>query len=159
MNIVTIMNYATASKLDSIGVQNGVNMCKIWIYLVKRSNPDANILILEGDNNSKEISEFASNYDNIKFSKLEGNVLKRSETKGRPHVAQELFFKMWLNKDVKKLEKRFFVEADAFIIKPLDDWWDIIDEKPFMVVDEVYYGESIPTFNSGVYSYSGNDFY
>jgi hypothetical protein len=148
MEIITVMNY------DSL---QGITMCKAWFYLMNRFNPNANIKVFYKDKICG-IHEFGSRFPNVEFIELDydGNFLTHEKMKGHIVPSQDLTLATWRWVEEHNFNKFLCVEADAWVLAPLDDLWKIADERPFIGVEEKNY-EDAPMVNTGVYSYNADD--
>ena len=148
MKLVTIMDYC-----DS----NYVSMCKIWIYLARRFNPEAEIYIFS-QNDIDEIQNFALRFNKIYFRKLPLlSFLQRSQVKGKvDKTCHDVKLALWPAIEQCRLRKFIYVDADAFILNTLSPWWKIIDSKPFIAVPERIINRKI-LYNAGVFSYSSSN--
>lgn len=144
MNIVTLMNYKDPK---------GVAMAKGWLYLARRFNPHAKIVVLHGDD-YEEIKGFAeSRIGNVSFKRLDvGAVMPKDQMKGFTFYCQDLTFARWLALEELGLPRYIFVEADAWILSGLEEWWNVTPEKPFIAVMEND-REGPPYFNIGCFSH------
>ena len=132
-------------------------MCKIWIYLAKRFNPHANIKIFYKDK-IDGIIQFGSRFSNIQFIQINcDDIVPYTKMNGCVVPSQDLTLATWKWVEDNKLTRFICVEADAWILSPLDDFWSVIDSKPYIGVSERIIKDK-PMLNSGVYSYSGTDF-
>jgi len=144
MHIITIMNYKERSALI---------MCKAWIYFAKRFNPKATISIFYHDDIS-QIRQFASYYLNISFVKIRFpkglSALSRGHTH---HPAQDLRLALWKQLELLQITKFIYIDADAFILGSLNNWWNIIDLKPYIAIPECRMPSGRLRLNAGVHSY------
>lgn len=145
MNIVTLMNYDDPE---------GVKMCKGWLWLARRFNPYARIIVLCHDK-IREIQEFANHrIGNVWFERLDLTaIVPKEKMKGFTFYCQDLTMARWVALERMGLSKYLFVEADAWILSDLSEWWKIADEKPFIAVREDD-REGDPYFNIGVFSHN-----
>lgn len=145
MHLITMMNYRE---------KNPLLMCKAWIYLAKRYNPEANISIFYHDNIS-EIRRFAKQYQRITFTKLHFPKGVNKLTQGMTHHPdQELRLSLWKQLEIMRITKFIYIDADAFILSPLTDWWSIIDSQPYIAIAECKMPSGFLRLNAGVHSYS-----
>lgn len=144
MEIVTVMNY------DS---PQGVAMCKIWFYLMKRYNPKAHITVFYRDKIS-EVAEFGSRFLDVEFIQLDlsGDFLTYDRMGGVTVPSQDLTLGAWRWIEKNHLDKFICVEADAWCFTPLDEFWQLADEKPYIGIQECL--REGPMVNAGVYSYN-----
>ena len=133
---------------------NSIIMCKSWIYLAKRYNPDAKISIFYYRYVSK-IRQFSSRYRNISYIKLHFPTDLYQISGGHTHhPTQELQLALWRQLEQLRITKYIYVDADAFILSSLNDWWSTIDTKPFIAIAETRSKSGSLRLNAGVYSYS-----
>ncbi len=150
MKIVTLMNYDDPA---------GVRMCKGWLYLARRFNPYAPIIVLHADKYS-EIETFAKErIGNVLFERLDTDkVMPREKMRGWTFYCQDLTFARWVTLERLALTYYIFVEADAWMLSDLTDWWKVSQEKPFIAVrEEGRPGD--PYFNIGCFSHFGPPFF
>jgi hypothetical protein len=144
MHIITIMNYKKAEE---------ILMCKIWIYLAKRFNPNASITILF-NTPIPEIKTYAERFSMIRFIKIKNDFVKKRLTHGYvAHPMQELQLAVWKVVELLHIKKFIYLDADAYILDSLKEWWDIIDSKPYIAISERLLDSRI-LFNCGIHSYS-----
>lgn len=145
MHLITIMDYND---------HNSLVMCKSWIYLAKRYNPKATITIFYRQPIS-EIRQFSSRYRDISFIKLHFPRDLNQFIHGHTHhPVQELQFALWKQLEKLRITKFIYVDADAFILSSLNDWWRIINDQPFIAVSETRRPQGELRLNAGVHSYS-----
>jgi hypothetical protein len=144
MNLVTLMDYEDPK---------GILMCKGWLWLARRHNPNAKIIILHHDKIA-EIRSFAENrIRNVTFERLDlDKVVPREKMNGHTFYCQDLTFSRWLALERLGLDRYLFVEADAWPIYDLSEWWNVTHEKPFIAVMEDD-REGPPYFNIGCFSH------
>jgi|GEM_PF-6359752 len=147
MTLLTIMDFHDHTH---------VQMCKVWIYLAKRFNPNATIIIFYQRRNN-EILRFAKRYNNMQFLELPKLPdLRIADVQGevaqRCHVVKLTF---WLAVEKYHINKFIYVDADAFILHSLASWWSVIDSKPFIAISERYV-DGGTLYNGGVFSYSSD---
>lgn len=144
MHLITIMNYRA---------RNTLNMCKSWIFLAKRFNPEAAIHIFFADD-IPEIRKFAQRWQDITLVKLElPKDLTRLSRGHTHHPAQDLRLALWRQLETMRITKFIYVDADAFILDSLAPWWNIIDSKPYIAIPECQRSSGAPRLNAGVHSY------
>jgi hypothetical protein len=145
MHIVTLMDYKS---------RNPVLMCKVWIYLAKRYNPHAKISIYY-QHAIPDIYRFANHYHNISFYKLHFPAGIFQISNGHTHhPVQDLRLALWKHLERQGVTKFIYVDADAFILHSLADWWKIINKQPYIAVIEQRRGPGVFRLNAGVHSYS-----
>jgi hypothetical protein len=143
MQIITVMNYQDP---------NYIMMCKIWIYLAKKFNPEAIITIFYFEKN-RQIFNFARNFSGITFHKLNNKgILRTIDTDGYSHPCQELKFAIWKYVERHHMNRFLYIEPDAFILGSLKTWWNTMTEKPYIAVAEKK-DEGGLLFNTGPHSY------
>lgn len=144
MNLVTLMNYED---------QKGVLMCKGWLWLARHYNPCARIFVLHHDK-IDEIRRFAlEKIGNVEFHRLRlHTVMPREKMNGHTFYCQDLTFSRWVALEDLGLQQYLFIEADAWPISSLSEWWDVTHEKPFIAVMEKE-REGPPYFNIGCFSH------
>lgn len=145
MVIVTLMNYDDPK---------GVAMCKGWLWLARHFHPMARIVVLHHDK-YREIQTFAKNrIGNIQFAKLDLEaVLPKEKMNGHTFYCQDLTFARWVLLEKLGIKRYLFVEADAWIVGELWDWWFTSLEKPFIAVLENEH-PTPPYFNIGCFSHN-----
>lgn len=147
MHIVTTMNF------DG---KNEIIMCKAWIYFAKRFNPNAVITIIHHDP-IPEIKAYASSYAQIHFIRLTKKEMTPEMTRGHTdHPCQEIKLSVWKQTKKYSIRKFLYIDCDAFILGSLQPWWDRIDDKPFIAVNEQV-APYDPIYNAGVFSYSSKN--
>lgn len=146
MNLVTLMNYDDPK---------GVAMCKGWLWLARHYNPYAKIIVLHHDKIAA-IREFAvTRIGNAQFERLDlSAITPRELMKGHTFYCQDLTFARWVALQWLGLSKYLFVEADAWILSDLSEWWDVSNEKPFIAVMEEGRPPGPPYFNIGCFSHN-----
>lgn len=144
MNLVTLMNYDDPK---------GVLMCKGWLWLARHFNPGARIVILHHDKIA-EIESFARNkIGDVSFERLDlSSVLPKDQMHGHTFYCQDLTFSRWVALEKLGLSRYLFVEADAWILSSLSEWWAVSHEKPFIAVMEDD-REGPSYFNIGAFSH------
>lgn len=144
MNLVTLMNYDDPK---------GVLMCKGWLWLARHFNPGAKIVVLHHDKFS-EIEDFANrSIGNVAFEKLDlTKIVPKDQMNGFTFYCQDLTFARWVALENLGISRYLFVEADAWILTDMSEWWDISHEKPFIAVMEEG-REGPPYFNIGCFSH------
>lgn len=148
MHILTVMDYTTEPE---------VTMCKAWIYFTKRFNPYARITIFHTKNIDK-IRLFASRYTSVYFDALVISPRVRNITGGYTHhPVQELQLSVWAQTEKLGIKKYIYADSDAFILDSLNEWWDHIDDKPYIGIKERRLPDGTVLFNAGVYSYSSRN--
>jgi hypothetical protein len=145
MVIVTLMNYDDPE---------GIAMCKGWLWLARHFNPFAMIVVLHHDK-YQEIERFArEKIGNVHFEKLDlSAIVPREKMNGYTFYCQDLTFSRWVALEKLGLEKYIFVEADAWILSSLSEWWYVADSKPFIAVLEDGH-PTPPYFNIGCFSHN-----
>lgn len=135
----------------------GIAMCKAWFYLMNRFNPQATIKVFYKDKISG-IYEFGSRFPNVEFIELDydGRFLTHDKMRGHAVPSQDLTLATWRWVEEHNFNKFICVEADAWVLAPLDEFWQIANEKPYIGISERVC-EDIPMVNAGVYSYNAND--
>ncbi len=147
MHIITTMNFR--GKNETI-------MCKAWIHFAKRFNPDATITIIHHFP-LLEIKRFAAHFKKIQFIQLTKNEMKPEMVHGHTdHPCQEIKLAVWKQAKKHNIQKFLYIDCDAFIFHSLQSWWDHIDDKPFIAINEQV-APYDPIFNAGVFSYSSSD--
>jgi hypothetical protein len=145
MQLITIMDYED---------QNSITMCKSWIYLAKRYNPDSKICIFYYRDIST-IRQFSSRYRNVSFIKLRFPSSLYQISRGHTHhPAQELQLTLWKQLESLHITKYIYIDADAFILSSLEAWWNVIDQQPYIAISETRRRSGELRLNAGVYSYS-----
>lgn len=147
MHIITTMNFTGT---------NEIIMCKAWIYFAKRFNPDARITIIHHDP-IPEIKRFAASYTKVRFIRLTTKEMCPVMTRGfTDHPCQEIKLSVWKQAKKYRIKKFLYIDCDAFILGSLKKWWDHIDDKPFIAVNEQI-APYDPIYNAGVFSYSSDN--
>lgn len=146
MHIVTMMAYKKKAPLL---------MCKAFLYLVKRFNPQATVSVFyQGD--IGKIRTFARNFKDIHFILLDRRLTNTGLNGGfAHHPVQDLRFGVWRKLESMGLNKFIYLDADALPIASLDQWWQVVSEKPYIAIDERLEGKE-RLFNAGVHSYSSS---
>lgn len=148
MHILTVMDYTT---------EPGITMCKAWILLARRFNPRARITIFYTKPIDK-IRSFASRYTSVHFRKLTIPRRVRHITEGfTHHPVQELQLSVWAQTEKLGIHRYIYIDADAFILDSLDQWWNHIDDKPYIGIPERRMANGTLLLNAGVYSYSSRN--
>lgn len=149
IHVVTIMNYDDP---------HGVDMCRIWFYLMHRFNPNARVTVFHAGQVSK-IAPFGTRFKNVEFVQLDmSGVISKQASKGYGAHSQELIFAMWRHLDrAPGFEKHLYVEADAWTLHPLDDLWALADTKPYLSFEELIWKDGKPLINTGVHAYASRD--
>jgi hypothetical protein len=125
--IVTLMDYDDPE---------GVFMCKGWLHLARRFNPDARIVILHHEKDA-QIRSFAADMEGVEFERLDlSAVMPAKRMNGHTFYCQDLTFARWVALERMAIQKYIFVEADAWILSDLSEWWEAADDKPFIAVAE-----------------------
>lgn len=152
MNIVTLMNYEDERR---------VLMCKMWLYLVRRFHPEANVTVLHHDR-----------FEGIRsFAERTGARALRTDLTDIPSAAawtkaspgtecpwMDLTISVWRMYGRAGLTRFLFVEADAFVLGDLSSFWKLSEEKPFIgIAERARWGEIAPYMNMGVYAYNSTD--
>ena len=134
-------------------------MSKIWLYLVKRTNPQAKITVFHGKH-IDVIKEFGSSFSGVTFSELDTHkVLPYMDTRGYTAPSQDLILAMYRQFEREQQPKKYiFAEADAWILGPLDEWWKAADEKPYIGIEERVMRNGHHLINTGTYSYNSLNF-
>lgn len=145
MHIITLMDYTSEPE---------ITMCKSWLYFAKRYNPHARISIFH----TKKISvmqSYASKFSSVSFERMKISPLVRVVKRGHTHhPAQDLQLSLWAAARALGLHKYIYVDADAFIFDSLDTWWNLMDIKPYIGIEERRLQDGTRLFNAGVFSYS-----
>jgi hypothetical protein len=142
MHIITLMDYHTEPY---------ITMCKAWLYLASKNNPEAKITIY-GFNFHPEILSYIKNFPKTKIVFMKKQNVFMGLT-GFTHPSQNLQLSLWNYIPTPCI----YVDPDALILDSLQDWWSIILEKDFIAVSERKY-DNQTFFNYGVFSYSRNNF-
>lgn len=146
MTIFTTMNFHK---------RNEIIMCKAWIYFAKRFHPEAKLYIIHHDPLPK-IKQFASRYTNIHWIKLTKKEMRPEMVGGyTDHPCQEIKLSVWKQAKKFNIKKFLYIDCDAFILDSLQHWWDHIDDKPFIAINEQIAPYN-PIYNAGVFSYSSD---
>jgi hypothetical protein len=134
-------------------------MSKIWFYLAKRFNPEAEITVYHGDH-VDEIRKFGNKFPGVSFVKLDmEGILPHTITRGRTAPSQDLILSMWrLFERQQYTPKHLFVEADAWILAPLNDWWRAADDKPYIATLERVTRDNFRLINTGTHSCNSLNF-
>lgn len=133
--------------------KNEIIMCKAWISFAKRFNPEARIFVIHHDP-IFEIQQFAAPYKGVRFIRLTKRDMMPDMVHGETdHPAQELKLSVWKQAAKLGIHKFLYVDSDAFILGSLATWWNYIDDKPFIAVNEQIYPYT-PTLNAGAFSYN-----
>jgi hypothetical protein len=142
------MNYADPT---------GIAMCKIWFYLMNRFNPHAKITVFCGDH-SNAIRHVGQGYSHVAFVEPSRvGMPDCSRLRGFSHPSLALTLPAWKHiEEHKGFEKFLYIEADAWVMVPLDQWWAIADEKPFIAVSQRNL-KGRPHFNTGTFSYRSKE--
>jgi len=148
LTLVTVMDYSKKNEID---------MCKIWIYLAKRFNPSARIYIFYCNKHRiNKTIKYSLRYEGIKFIRLNTqNSYYLSHLKGDNTRSIKYKIPLWEQCASLKLHSYIYLDADAFILSPLNEWWDRIKIKPFIGIAERV-ENSVTLCNAGVYSYSNS---
>lgn len=145
MHLVTLMDYSDRESLV---------LCKAWIALAKRHHENASITIFS-QRDISSIRSFARRYTNVYFETLPISSEIRKIRNGCIHLpTQDLQLALWDRTRVLGIHKYIYLDADALIVGTLDDWWNIIDDKPYIAIPELLQEKEVPLLNAGVYSYS-----
>lgn len=148
MHLLTIMDYTDA---------NGIIMCKSWIILAKRFNPQAKITIFHTKKIS-EISAFASRFPSVQLRILPIPTKVMRLTGGKTHhPAQELQLGLWHETKKLGIKRYLYIDADALILSSLQHWWNHINDKPYIGIAECKLPNGGIQCNAGIYSYSGDN--
>lgn len=147
MNIVTVFNYPDEVKYNI--------MCCTWIRQVRKYS-DNKIIILTENSVSKTILNFVknTNLENVEFRILSRN--KTINFQGHPDFVKadhNVNFKLF--NLCKMKESYIFIDADAFLLKEIDDLKKAALEKPLIAVNhQIIPGQTDmlpePVLNSGV---------
>lgn len=153
--VVTIMNYPEGSIEEA--------MCKGWLYLIRRSNPGVPVVVFH-ERPTPELRAFAPW---ARFERLSAEgVLNRSSAVGR--VCEGMEYKLALWKSVGDVVRGPFVflDADAWVLGPIDTLIEIAPTKSFAALEEGVYslgpafgktfGPPRKHMNSGVFTCSGD---
>ena len=133
-----------------------VDMCKIWLYLARLHNPDARIVIYHAGH-IKKLRPFINKFHNVELIPLDmSGVLTDDETNGYKAPSQQYMFAIWRRREQLR-NKCLFVEADAWILGSLSEWWTKADDKPYISTIEREMRDGHKLINTGTYSYSGGD--
>ncbi len=147
MHIITIMEYHDSEYID---------MCKIWLYLVRRFNPHAHITVFY-KNHVSDIQKYVRGIASIHFKQISISSVITAVQKGDIHIPDQfLRLALWEQSEKMMLNKYIYVDADAFILAPLTPWWKIVSEKPYIAVAERFY-RNITLYNAGIHSYCSSD--
>jgi hypothetical protein len=148
MHIITVIDYADP---------NGLMMSRIWLYLVRRYNPDARITVFTGDH-AALIAPAAKKAGATLFPLERSGILSHRGCSGHKHVSQDLILSIWRHIDaIKDFGKYIYIEPDAWILSDLSDWWNLVESKPYIAVQQGEFGGD-PLFNTGTYSARGDGF-
>lgn len=155
------MNYPAGSV--------GSMMCRAWAYLVRRYNPQARLAIfyVEPD---QWVLDHIWHMKNVEFHRMSVEGIP-TDKKAVGYAIEGMEYKIafWDALAAAGIRKTVFVDADAFVLSPLDHLWEIAGEKWFSAVYEADYmtldtaGLAAcmkPHLNSGVFCYNaalGND--
>jgi len=148
MNIVTIMNYNEKHH-------NYIKMCKIFIKLVKKYNPDCNLIILYECSIAKSITEYAANFTSISF-------VKKKSAKDSWSDQHNIRFKLF---NLTQLTEPFiFLDSDIFCLSSLEHLWSKRNDQPFIGVNHQHILGHTTKFkfkflNSGVQIVGDPDWY
>jgi hypothetical protein len=132
----------------------GIAMCKVWFYLMNRFNPQANIKVFYKDKIAG-IYEFGSRFPNVEFIELDydGWFLTHDKMIGHVIPSQDLTLATWRWVEEHNLNKFICVEADAWVLASLDEFWSLLDDQPYIGIAERYVYDK-PSINTGVYGYN-----
>ncbi len=147
MQLVTVMNYEDPQ---------GIQMCKAWFYLAKRFNPGATVTVFYRDP-IDAIKDFGFRFPGVQFVKMDmQGILSYRHMRGNVIPSQDLTLGAWKYIEENGPKKFICAEADAWILAPLDDWWRIADDKPYIATYEQRLGGK-PALNVGTYSFNSAD--
>lgn len=134
----------------------GIEMCRIWFYLMRRFNPNARITVFHAGKIDK-IAPFG--LGNVSFAELDlAGIISHKESKGFGVPSQDLILAMWRHFDREPgFEKHIYVEADAWTLAPLDDLWVLAETRPYLSFEELIDKEGLPLINTGVHTYCSRD--
>lgn len=137
---------------------NGVDMCRIWFYLINRFNPGIRITVFHAEKADK-IMPFGAAFGNAQFVELDlTGIVSHKTSKGFAVPSQDLILAMWRHFDRNPgFERHLYIEADAFVLSPLGDLWKLVDSKPYLSFEELIGKDGLPLINTGVHTYSSRE--
>lgn len=145
MHIISLMDYTD---------RRSIIMCCAWIELATRYNSGAKITIFH-TKPIPRIQAFAGARPKVRFVQFSIPQATTRLTGGFTHrPVQDLQLGLWHQLSRLHIYKFIYVDADAFIIDSLDDWWSIIGEKPLIGIPERILSEGGVLLNAGVFSYA-----
>lgn len=146
MKILTLMDYDTLE---------GIIMCRGWFYLMKRFNPQAEITVLHAGK-TEGFRQYAERlFPTVRFLEMDlTGIITNDDVTGFDFPYIHLTMARWRTVEThQELSKHLFIEADAWVIAPLDELWSVVGLKPFVAtIEQYWYGG--PLFNIGVYTYN-----
>jgi hypothetical protein len=148
MHLITVMDYQDPQ---------GIAMGKAWLYFAKRFNPSARITVFHGDHIS-EFTAFSRLFSDVELVRLrQEDLLTHRQMRGWVVPSQDLTISLWRHVGKsREFSKVICAEADAWILAPLDEWWNAADDQPFIAVHEYTLSGRLH-FNFGTYSYNSMD--
>jgi len=146
--IATVMNYDDPA---------GVAMCKGWLYLARRFNPHAKLIVFHHDKIG-QVKEFGKRLGDVEFERIDvGKIMPHTQFVGHAPPSQDMTIGAWVRVEEMGLGKFLFAEADAWILGSLEDWWHTADQKPYISVIEQHNFHGADFFNAGTYSYNSKE--
>jgi hypothetical protein len=132
----------------------GVDMCRIWFYLLRRFNPEARVTVFHAGQVGK-IAEYAARFGRVEFVRLDmAGISPHGEVRGYAVPSQELILAMWRHIDRDPgYRQHLFIEADALVLTPLDELWGLSSTKPYVSFEELVWKDGLPLINTGVHTY------
>lgn len=156
MIVATVMCYPTGSEASV--------MCRGWAHMVRRYNPDARLVIFY-EQPDRWVLDYIRALGNVEFHRLDvTGMLTMAKARGYTIDGMEYKMALWNGIADAGLKRLVFVDADAFVLHPLDHLWEISGDKMFSAVYEADYlrlttpefSETalMPHLNSGVFCYN-----
>lgn len=131
MKLVTLMDF----KYN----ENTMTVMKAWVYLAKRYNPSAQLIILYANFlDSRSMDELKALDGQIRFIKMldPNNYLSAEATKGNTHPFQSTLLARYDIVHKIDLGKHIFLDWDALVLSPLDDAYSLLSDKPCITTTE-----------------------
>jgi hypothetical protein len=143
---------------------NEAVMCRGWAHMVRRYNPDARLAIFY-EKQDPWVLDYIRGLGNVEFHRLDvRGMLTHGKARGYSIPGVEYKMALWSAIADAGLKRLVFVDADAFVLHPLDTLWRISGEKMFSAVYEADYLRKktpefpepalMPHLNSGVFCYN-----